>query len=293
MRVSTLNAVIDAAQFDLLLAAVRELAGFSADSHAFEKGHLARIGNSLLRCAQIKKFEATKKCGQGQDDIYVAEINAVERFETVFKGDWYDSISAAASQSVDRSSQNKPKLLPSCKDVEKVQALLRKKIRSSDYATVAKATLCLISIFNRKRGGELQRMKIAEFEQSLKTGPTANQDLLKGLSETEKKMVNHFHRVEIRGKFNRLVAILLTGKMIKSVEKVLMLRREIPGWQNSEKEKTDYLFQTPTGRTLKRRRQIICFKLPQEKGLTEVMMRSGSTPVKPESRTHHSSHLQT
>lgn len=67
---------------------------------------------------------------------------------------------------------------------------------SSDYPTVVKATLCAISLFNRKRGGELQRMKISDFQQA-KIGFTTNEDIMKGLTEVEKKMVNHFQRVEL------------------------------------------------------------------------------------------------
>lgn len=70
---------------------------------------------------------------------------------------------------------------------------------------------------------------------------------LKGLTETEKKMVNHFHRVEIRGKFNRKVPILLTNN-ISSVRKVLRLRQTVPHLTTGEAEDPQhYLFTTPTG----------------------------------------------
>jgi hypothetical protein len=58
----------------------------------------------------------------------------------------------------------------------------------------------------------------------------------------EKKMVNHFQRVEIRGKFNRKVPILLTKTMKKAIERILILRTTVAGVADSP-----YMFATPTG----------------------------------------------
>lgn len=244
MTLSTLNDVIDASAFNVLVFSLKELAAFDEETHQFRKGSLAmRLGHALKKCSQIKKSEAIKQLGQGLDEKWQGEVDKAERFDRVFTGDWYDSVSAAASQSVGRERMNRPKLLPSCKDVEKVMSLLERKMGAADYATVVKATLCAISLFNRKRGGELQRMKVQDFRQS-KVGPTTNADLLIGLTETEKKMVNHFHRVEIRGKFNRAVPILLTKKMNKSVETIISMRNDM---RDHHLKHSQYVFATPTG----------------------------------------------
>lgn len=135
---------------------------------------------------------------------------------------------------------NKPKLIPSCADVSKVQELLETKMASTDYPTVVKATLCAISLFNRKRGGELQRTKVSDFENA-KCGKATNDDILKGLTEVEKKMVNYFHR-EIRGKFNRSVPILLTKKIKTTLERILQIKQSMPSVSSSQ-----YIFATPAG----------------------------------------------
>ncbi len=128
--------------------------------------------------------------------------------------------------------------------MSKVVKLLEKEMKkeNSDYATLAKATLCAISIFNRKRGGEVQRMKLDDFH-SLSPGESINenQDMMKTLSETEKKMVKFFERVEIRGKFNRTVPILLTKVMKQALMKITDMRKEMHCLVS------DYMFATPTG----------------------------------------------
>jgi hypothetical protein len=242
MKIQKLNDVINSASFDLLVQAVKELGEFDENTHQFKKGHLAmRIGHALKKCSRIKQSNASKHLGQGADEQWQQELSDAVRFDSVFTGDWYDCISATAAQSVGRTTMNKPKLIPSCEDVTKVQQLLETKMISEDYPTVVKATLCAISLFNRKRGGELQRMKVSDF-QNAKIGTVANQDILKGLTEVEKKMVNHFHRVEIRGKFNRNVPILLTKKMMIAIEKILQMKLSVPGVACSL-----YIFATPSG----------------------------------------------
>ena len=60
-RISTLTEALSAANFMVLLAAVRELCGYDETSHSFNKGSLAlKIGYSLKRCKAILKSQAAK-----------------------------------------------------------------------------------------------------------------------------------------------------------------------------------------------------------------------------------------
>ena len=112
---------------------------------------------------------------------------------------------------------NQPWLIPSLKDVEKVINVIEADLESEDYPVLAKATLAAITVFNRKRGGELQRMKLTDFHVHQKTN-SANEEVLAGLTTTEQRLVHILSRMEIRGKMNRPVPILLTPGMVCSVE---------------------------------------------------------------------------
>ena len=220
MHVSTLTAAIDSVNFDQLVSCIRELAEYDPSTHMFKKGSLAlKLGYSLKKCCQIKETEAIKN----KDDEAKKQA---ESFSTVFTGDWYDHVSAGAAQSVDRARMNKPKIVPSCSEIEKVNKLLQQKNKSSDYVTRAKATLCSVSMFNRKRGGEIQRMKCHDFENGLKAGATSDPEMMKNLTPVEKKLINYFKRIEIRGKFNRRVPILLTPEMVENIGEVLQMREQ-------------------------------------------------------------------
>ena len=150
-----------------------------------------------------------------------------EVFERLFSGDWCDYISATAGQSIHTARQNKPRVVPACVDIEKGHHLLQEKVGAKDYATLGKATLCSISLFNRKRGGEVQRIKIEDFHRGLKCAVLTNPEMLQGLTETEKKLINHFSRIEIREKFNRKGPELLTAQMTPSIQRILQLRIEL------------------------------------------------------------------
>lgn len=51
-----------------------------------------------------------------------------------------------------------------------------------------------------------------------------SEEFYSDLSETEKKLLDLLHRVEIQGKFNRAVPILLTPTMVGSIERLLAMR---------------------------------------------------------------------
>ena len=92
-----------------------------------------------------------------------------------------------------------------------------------------------------KRGGEVQRMKCADYEQHNKSALSLpEEEILADLSNTEKKLVKLLQRIEIRGKFNRPVPVLLTPMMVQNIEKLLSLHT-LFGINNK------YLFATPSG----------------------------------------------
>ena len=218
-QVSTLNQTLCVSNFDLLLSSVRTLAEYNEDNHQFGKGSLAlRLGYSVKRCAMIKQMEA-KKVDNRKEDKDAA------RFLDVFHGDWCDHISAVAHQSLGRKQFNKEQLMPECEDVQKLYSFVKNN-NSSDYATLAQVTLCEISLFNRKRGGEVQRMTIADLKKGLLSDQPQT-DVEQSLSEVEKKLALKLKRVEIRGKFNRKVPVLLTDSMMKKIDKILELRRDM------------------------------------------------------------------
>ncbi|XP_062387168.1 uncharacterized protein LOC134076182 isoform X1 [Sardina pilchardus] len=84
------------------------------------------------------------------------------------------------------------------------------------------------SVIIIRREGEVSSMPLSAFMLRNKSDP--HEDIDWALSETEKQLCRHFSRIETRGKRGRKVPILLTPKMVSSLE-LLVSSREKCGIQ--------------------------------------------------------------
>ena len=127
--------------------------------------------------------------------------------------------------------QNKPTLIPLVEDVKRLNEYLKDKaeelsaLLESDsfdgkiYADLCKVLLAQLILFNRKRSGEVERIKTEEF---VKCQKDENMDkaILNSLTKFEKQLCNSHYRMEIVGKKNRRVAVLMTETMKKKSDDV-------------------------------------------------------------------------
>jgi len=98
------------------------------------------------------------------------------------------------------------------------------------WRQLAETTLAQVIIFNRRRQGEVSKMTIQEYEQ--KTIISLSSDAMEALSPIEQSLCKMFVRVEVRGKRDRTVPVLLLPKMQASIDQ-LMKTRSAAGIRNS------------------------------------------------------------
>ncbi|XP_063797656.1 uncharacterized protein LOC134969914 [Pseudophryne corroboree] len=89
---------------------------------------------------------------------------------------------------------------------------------------LAKVTLTQLILFNRRREGEVSKMRLSSFE-SRHTADLQG-DVAQALSEMEKALCHHFTRIEIPGKRGRKVPVLLSPCMQKAMEILTEKRAE-------------------------------------------------------------------
>ena len=218
--IKTLRQALNVKHFDQILNSVRHIAEYSDVSHSFKKPSVAiRLGYSVKKCATIMKSQAIQ---QGDK----VQIENADNFLSLLTGNWSDHISTSAHTSLEKDKFNKPQVLPTCQDVHKLYSYV-KNIEADDYTTLAKAAICEISLFNRKRGGEVQRMTIEDFEKGKRSQGSVDDEIIQSLSPVERKLADALTRIEIRGKFCRRVAILLNDSMMTKLEKLLILRESL------------------------------------------------------------------
>ncbi len=145
------------------------------------------------------------------------------------------SLSHSALNTLSENKFNKPSTLPFTQDVQLLHNHLKQAAKVAfdrlketaspqSYADLAKATLVQAIVFNRRRAGEVSKMRLKNFTER-DTSPL-HDDVSLGLTKFEKKLCEHFSRVEIRGKRGRKVAVLLTPGMVESLNLLINNRVE-------------------------------------------------------------------
>ena len=81
------------------------------------------------------------------------------------------------------------------------------------YPEYVRYVMCEMTTFNRKRGGEVQRLKLDDLENCLKENAAPDEEVAKSMTVLERKLCDIMNRVEFRGKFGLRVAKLLTPNM--------------------------------------------------------------------------------
>ena len=238
-KVENLSDIIAPEHCEELVEAVKKLTGYDEATHTFQKAQLARnLGYSLRKCAEIKKVTV----GMTDDQ----ECQNATKFLAWFDASWCDFISSVAKQSMDKKRFNKEVLQPSCQDVSNLYNYVKQEGKSAkscdDYQTLVKATMCEMLLFNRKRAGEVQRLKKKEYEK-MKQTKEIDPNIEKTLSKFEQHLVRSQARIEVRGKFGRKTALLLTKSMVENIDHILFLQSKKDG----KAFESPYVFATLSG----------------------------------------------
>ncbi|CAL8266038.1 unnamed protein product [Lota lota] len=224
-----------------VIKAVKETAGFNKDQHTYRTPSLAlKIGHSLLKVGEIFHCHALMT-----EDTELAQCT--KAFRKLYQTKWAEYISHTALCTISESKYNKPTKLPLTEDIqaltkhlqqhtESAFPALKKEASEQNYHHLARLTLTQIILFNRRRVGEVSKMTLKNFLE--KDDSYAHQEL--GLSAYEKSLCNHFTRVELKGKRERRVAVLLTPETKKALDLLIENRKEC-----GVLDENQYLFARP------------------------------------------------
>lgn len=212
-----------------VVKAVKKVSGFDEENNSYTAPSLAlKIGHSLQKIADIIHCRALMTENEGL-------IKSTEAFKSLYSTKWCELVSHSALNTLSEKKFNKPSTLPFTQDVQLLHThleqaakaafdKLKKEASPQSYADLAKATLAQTIVFNRRRAGEVSKMHLKNFIERDKN--PLHVDVSLGLTQFEKKLCEHFTRVEIRGKRGRKVAVLLTPHMVKSLNLLVSRRME-------------------------------------------------------------------
>lgn len=221
---------LQSTKFDMVVKATRVVCGFTANSNAYATPSLAlKIGHSVLKCAGLLKGEALAK---GDD----AAIKAVDQYIQLHKLQWCARVSSNALRTLRDAKKNIITSIPLSADIRRLAEFLKEQIDAfsstlsasnadaESYSMLQQCVLCAVIVFNRRRSGEVSKLKLSDYYGLHSTTDTAAE---LEMSQIERGLCRHFKRVELFGKRGRLVPVLLSKALVDAIELLLKCRRVV------------------------------------------------------------------
>ena len=222
MPEKSLSFFIDGTYFDAVVEAVEKLSGGGHDDEGqrvFAKPSIvSMIGNLLVKCCGLKRGLAARR-SDGEDTS-----KEVDRFMTLFTSDWSDSMSCPASAAQKAATYNKADELPSTEDLLKLKEHTDKRLHDlteqlqeeRSYAVwraLSETVLVRLIVFNKRRAGEPAKLLVSQFVNRPNWRGTSNKEVLDNLRPVERVLMKRMDLVQVPGKRNRRVPILITPEV--------------------------------------------------------------------------------
>lgn len=228
----TLSDFLDNIYFDAFIEVVEALCGLHTD----DTGHryLATpslslmIGNILPKCCQIKKGMAIRR---GDDE----QVKQVDRFMDLFKLEYANALSCPALTTLKTRHYNKLDELPSTEDLIKLKSYTDEQISSltnllkcessyNSWRSLSEVVLVRLLVFNKRRASEPAKLELLQYVNRPDWKSASNRELIDNLKPVEKLLLDRMDMVQVPGKRNRRVPILITPEVGEAMKLLVMKR---------------------------------------------------------------------
>ena len=238
--------------YDLIVEATKSASRYNEEKECFESPTYAiRICKSLKDCCSITVTYALKN-----KDIYsiVSSTESEAKLRTMIQlieSNWFFDVGGQAANNLNIKKSNKVTIIPFASDLKTFQQYLGRK--SSDAATkldldpndedaykvLLETVFCRVLLLNRRRPGELQRLKISAYVDG--DSRQNYEEFSDAVSPAEKNLMKKFKRIVIRGKRGRGVPVLFSEDIQQHISLLLSTRPNFFG-----NVVNHYLFAKPT-----------------------------------------------
>ena len=227
---------IEPRRFSELTTAVREMCGFSSESHKYATPSLAlKIGQSMKVCAEqilAQQIESGH------------ETSLTRQFIELYNLQWTKQISRHALTTLQEAKWNRKETMPIAADIQLVHSYLDRETEikvaeltnhptPATHKAVAELILARVIMFNRRRQGEASAMTVDAYQKAASSDGQNHPEITSSLSSFEQHLAGSLLRVVIRGKKGRGVPMLLTQGMRRVVD-ILLEHREAAGVGSSQ-----------------------------------------------------------
>ncbi|KAB0790383.1 hypothetical protein PPYR_15247 [Photinus pyralis] len=209
-------------KFDNVVLATRNISGFDPIKKSFQSPSIAMHMGTSLKTVSDELIHLVLKGSKGfkcsSPDESRSWRQDIKNFKKLVESRWNTEISSVANKDLNEKRWQKPLLVPFINDVkifreetlkfakECEQLFLKGTDTDVTYKMLVQCTLALLILFNRRRIGDVQYLKVNDYNSETKTN---FQDFESALSEPEKVLTRQYKRVVNGGKGSRAVVILV------------------------------------------------------------------------------------
>ena len=227
---------ITGTRYDTVLAAVGNLCGIVIDDEnrirSVKKPSLAlKFGHTFAKVAQIKKGIAIRN----SDNVMRQEA---EGFASLHEIEYTDKVSCVALGALRQRKYNKPEVLPLTEDLLTLKSYQQKLLKQlteqleqnhayDTYRQLLEVVLSRLIIFNKRRGGEAARLLLSSYTERPNWHQTANSEILQSLQPLERKIFERLDMVQLPGKRQRKVPMLITDDVKRAMDVIVSNRGNV------------------------------------------------------------------
>ncbi|XP_039615958.1 uncharacterized protein LOC120533247 isoform X1 [Polypterus senegalus] len=217
----TMEDFVNPSNFLHVVCSVKNICGYNEGTCTFKTPSLAlKLGHNLQKISCLVESQAMK-----QSNSTMAKT--ARNFRQMYGTRWSKMISSNALKMLRDATWDVPQVLPFTEDVRKMHVYLdekqeeyyqklMKEASGSNWIMLSKVTLAQVILFNQRQKGEVSGMLLSTFSCRDKT--VLHEDNALVLPELEKRLYQHYTRLEIQGKKGRKVQILLTPAVQRAMD---------------------------------------------------------------------------
>ncbi|KAB0804418.1 hypothetical protein PPYR_01388 [Photinus pyralis] len=247
-----LKDILKPKNFDHFLAATRKITGYNPTNKLFKAPSLAMHLGTYLKdicdeCTHLVLKESPGFTCQSESETELL-LQEIKKFKKLLISRWNTEISSLANKDLQEKKWNKPLLVPLVNDIKifreevlkMAEDCVKKFVNHIDdihtYKLLVQCSLSLLILFNRRRIGDVQYLKIQDY---MRQNKSSMKDFESALTESEKALTAKYRRIVNSGKGSRQVVILLPETLEKYINVLLEHRKKYM------LEKNEYVFAIP------------------------------------------------
>lgn len=164
-------------------------------------------------------------------------LKHVINFLKVYKTETPDSINKIAMECQAKVKRQKVVILPMTDDIQKFISYLRverkkcfavlsKRFVLSEWLNGLKLVAVYLLVFNRRRVGDIQNILVSDLDKLENIDKGSDKEEFNLLDDNGKKIAGNYYRFQIRGKLNRIVAVIASADLITELKILISFRQQ-------------------------------------------------------------------